>query len=214
MLFGEIPRDSARVAEGVAHVPHALDLAAQRELVDAGRELARQARMRRPELLSGTMSVYMAAAGYRWVGDLNTYELAPVEMPEWAIQLGKRGLEQAAALADELQVWVAGFRPEMVLVNYYPPGARMGLHQDAGEESAAPIVSYSVGESALFRLGNTENRNRPWRDIQLLSGDLLVFGGAHRMAYHGVPRLYPGTCPAGCGLAEGRINVTIRQVTL
>lgn len=214
MLFSDIPRPPTRVASGVAHLPGALQLPAQRELVDACRDLARTSPMRRPELQSGTMSVFMVSAGYRWLGSLNSYEPAPLPVPEWAVSLGHKGLTRAAEVAPELAPWVETFRPEMVLVNYYPPGAKMGLHQDAGEESGAPIVSYSVGESALFRLGSTHSRNRPWCDIQLLSGDLVVFGGEHRMAFHGVPKLFPGTCPADCGLREGRINVTIRQVSL
>ena len=88
----------------------------------------------------------------------------------------------------------------------------MGLHVDAMEEAAAPVISLSIGDEALFRMGNTEGRTRPWDDVTLMSGDLLVFGGPARWAYHGVPRITPGTAPAGCGLREGRINVTMRQV--
>ncbi|MEJ6013928.1 alpha-ketoglutarate-dependent dioxygenase AlkB [Corynebacterium sp. H127] len=184
----------------------------QADLVEAARQVSRG--MARPTLPSGQMSVYMQPLGYRWQGNLNSYEPSPLPMPQWARQLGRQGLLMASKSAPELSGWVRRFRPEMLLINYYPPGARMGMHQDAGEESEAPIVSISIGDSALFRLGNTENRNRPWCEIQLLSGDLLVFGGEHRRAFHGVPKVYDGTAPEGCGIREGRINFTIRQVNL
>ena len=88
----------------------------------------------------------------------------------------------------------------------------MGMHVDADEASVAPVVSLSVGDEALFRIGGTEHRNRPWDDIALLSGDLVVFGGVKRRAYHGVPSVRAGTLPDGCGLYEGRLNVTLRQL--
>jgi alkylated DNA repair protein (DNA oxidative demethylase) len=71
-------------------------------------------------------------------------------------------------------------------------------------------VSLSLGDSCLFRFGNTENRNKPWTDVELASGDLFVFGGPSRLAYHGVPKTYPGTCEQDIGLASGRLNITLR----
>jgi DNA oxidative demethylase len=88
------------------------------------------------------------------------------------------------------------------------------MHQDKDELSQAPVVSLSVGDSCRFRFGNTENRNRPYVDLELASGDLFVFGGESRRAYHGVTRILPGTAPAGCGLDSGRINVTLRVTGL
>jgi alkylated DNA repair protein (DNA oxidative demethylase) len=61
----------------------------------------------------------------------------------------------------------------------------------------------------VFRFGNTEHRNRPWTDVELRSGDLFVFGGPSRLAFHGVPKTRPGTGP-DIGLAEGRLNITLR----
>ncbi|MEJ5998083.1 alpha-ketoglutarate-dependent dioxygenase AlkB [Corynebacterium sp. H130] len=150
------------------------------------------------------MSVFMQSLGR------STFGPSAAPMPQWAIDLGCCGLREAVRVAPELK---RDFCPQMLLINFYPPGATMGMHQDAGEQSSAPIVSISIGDSAVFRLGNAENRNRPWRDVQLHSGDLLVFGGDHRRAYHGVPKVLDGTLPEGCGLARGRLNLTIRQVT-
>lgn len=207
-LFNFLPLEPRHVAHGVAYVPGFLPLAEQRRVVELARESSRG--MTRPELRSGQMSVYMQPLGYRWTHNLNSYERADEPMPAWAADLGLRALTQARRVAPELR---ESFSPEMVLINFYPPGATMGMHVDAGEESEAPIVSLSIGDSAVFRLGNTKNRNRPWHDIQLHSGDLLVFGGDHRRAFHGVPKVLDGTLPEGCGLREGRLNLTIRQVT-
>ncbi|AKK02071.1 alpha-ketoglutarate-dependent dioxygenase AlkB family protein [Corynebacterium epidermidicanis] len=213
-LFDDLPRPPLHVVAGVAHIPGFLDLGKQVEITGACRELVRAFPMIQPRVATGRMSVQMRPAGYEWVGNLNNYRPSEVPLPEWVPPLANRALQAAAEVAPELAPWVPSFRPEMLLVNFYSSTASMGLHQDAGEEASAPIISLSIGDSALFRLGNTVNRNKPWRDLQLLSGDLLVFGGEHRMAFHGVPKLFPGTAPEGCGVAEGRLNLTIRQVHL
>ena len=101
--------------------------------------------------------------------------------------------------------------PQACLINYYGPGAKMGLHQDRDEaDFDAPVVSVSLGDSCLFRVGGVK-RNEPTRSIRLGSGDAVVLGGAARLAFHGVDRIYPGTSrllPEG-----GRINLTLRRVT-
>ncbi|MBQ6640864.1 MAG: alpha-ketoglutarate-dependent dioxygenase AlkB, partial [Saccharopolyspora sp.] len=61
-----------------------------------------------------------------------------------------------------------------------------------------------------FRFGNTEGRGKPWTDVDLRSGDLFVFGGSSRLAYHGVPTTCPGTGPE-IGMAGGRLNITLRE---
>jgi DNA oxidative demethylase len=105
--------------------------------------------------------------------------------------------------------------PEACLVNYYAADARMGLHQDRDEaDFAAPVVSISLGDDCRFRIGG-EARGGPTRSLKLTSGDVVVFGGPSRLAFHGVDRLYPGTSDL---LADwfpegGRINLTLRRVT-
>ena len=118
-----------------------------------------------------------------------------------------------------LAVWqaVSGYPhpPEACLINYYGAEAKLGLHQDADEAATdAPVVSLSLGDDCRFRLGGL-SRSGPTRALRLVSGDLVVLGGASRMAFHGVDRIYAGTStllrdwfPAG-----GRINVTLRRVT-
>jgi DNA oxidative demethylase len=101
--------------------------------------------------------------------------------------------------------------PEACLINFYGPAAKMGLHQDRDEEDfAAPVVSLSLGDSCLFRVGGLK-RNEPTRSFRLNSGDAFVFGGGARLAFHGVDRIYPGTSTLLAG--GGRINLTMRRVT-
>ncbi|MBA2554292.1 MAG: alpha-ketoglutarate-dependent dioxygenase AlkB, partial [Geodermatophilaceae bacterium] len=100
------------------------------------------------------------------------------------------------------------------LVNFYDDAARMGMHQDKDEKSAEPVVSLSIGDTCRFRFGNTADRGRPYTDIELCSGDVVVFGGPSRFAYHGVPKIYPGTADPGTGLASGRLNITLRVTGL
>jgi alkylated DNA repair protein (DNA oxidative demethylase) len=101
--------------------------------------------------------------------------------------------------------------PEACLVNYYVGDAKMGLHQDKDEEDfAAPVVSVSLGDSAIFRVGGL-NRKDPTRALELKSGDVVVLGGGDRLAFHGIDRILPGTSdllPEG-----GRLNLTLRRVT-
>jgi len=114
-----------------------------------------------------------------------------------------------------LSIWnaLAGYTapPEACLINFYAAGTKMGLHQDRDEEDfSAPVVSLSLGDSCLFRVGGRK-RNDPTRAVRLQSGDAVVLGGDSRLAFHGVDRIEPGTSTL---LAEGgRINLTLRRVT-
>ena len=100
--------------------------------------------------------------------------------------------------------------PEACLVNYYAPTARMGLHQDKDEQDlAAPVVSLSLGDTGLFRVGGLK-RSDPTRAVRLTSGDAVVLGGDGRLAFHGVDRILPNSStllPEG-----GRFNLTLRRV--
>jgi alkylated DNA repair protein (DNA oxidative demethylase) len=114
-----------------------------------------------------------------------------------------------------LAVWaeVASYPapPEACLVNLYEPGAKMGSHRDEDEEdTAAPVVSISLGDDATFHVGCLQ-RSGPKRRLILKSGDVVVLGGAARMAYHGIDRIHPGT--SGLLPEGGRLNLTLRRVT-
>jgi DNA oxidative demethylase len=100
--------------------------------------------------------------------------------------------------------------PQCCLLNLYRAGARMGPHQDKDEAAlSAPVVSVSLGDEAVFRIGGTD-RKGPTKSLRLQSGDVVMFGGPARLAYHGIDRILPGTSsliPGG-----GRINLTLRRV--
>jgi alkylated DNA repair protein (DNA oxidative demethylase) len=101
--------------------------------------------------------------------------------------------------------------PEACLVNYYAGSAKMGLHQDKDEEDfAAPVLSVSLGDTGLFRVGG-RSRKDATKTYELRSGDVVVLGGTDRLAYHGIDRILAGTSDL---LAEGgRFNLTLRRVT-
>jgi DNA oxidative demethylase len=114
-----------------------------------------------------------------------------------------------------LDVWrqVSGYlhEPEACLVNFYHGGAKMGLHRDEDEEDfSAPVVSISLGDTAVFRMGGPE-RGGKTETLKLSSGDVLVMGGQSRLCYHGIDRVLTGTSTL---LKDGgRINLTLRRVT-
>jgi alkylated DNA repair protein (DNA oxidative demethylase) len=122
------------------------------------------------------------------------------------VRLGRAALAQATGEPHAGD----GYIPDTALANYYDRKAHLGMHQDKDERSTAPVVSLSIGDSCIFRFGNTQNRGKPYEDLLLASGDLFVFGGPSRLAYHGVTKILPGTAPSSCGLGEGRINITMR----
>ncbi|MEE8307825.1 MAG: alpha-ketoglutarate-dependent dioxygenase AlkB [Gammaproteobacteria bacterium] len=100
--------------------------------------------------------------------------------------------------------------PEACLINYYQAGSRMGLHRDADESAtAAPVVSLSLGDTALFRVGGPK-RHDPTRSFRLHSGTLIMLDGESRHWHHGVDRIFPGSSPLLPG--GGRFNLTLRRV--
>ncbi len=162
------------------------------------------------------MSVQTVCVGWHWqpyrysrvAEDVNGEAVAA--FPDWMVALGRRALVEAyrdPAAGD-------GYTPDTALVNFYDGEATLGMHQDKDERSGAPVVSLSIGDTCVFRFGNTEHRTRPWTDVELGSGDLFVFGGPSRFAYHGVPRVRPGTGDPATGLAGGRLNITMRVTGL
>ncbi|APU17742.1 MULTISPECIES: alpha-ketoglutarate-dependent dioxygenase AlkB family protein [Actinoalloteichus] len=202
------------IGDGAVHIPGWLDPAQQRRLLTACREWARgPVPMRAATLPSGhRMSVRTVCLGWHWqpyrytrtAGDVNGARVA--RLPPWLIQLGK----VAVATAFEDRAAGTSYQPDAVLVNFYDGHARMGMHRDADEQSADPVVSLSLGDACLFRFGNAETRGRPYVDVTLASGDLFVFGGPARFAYHGVPKVYPNTAAPELGLTNGRVNITMR----
>lgn len=212
------PRPRTHPAPGAVHLPGWLTPEEQRALVTACRDWARGPVPMRHTVLprGGVMSVRTVCLGWHWqpyaysrtAGDVNGERVA--ELPGWLADLGRR------ALADAYEDPAAGaaYAPDTALVNFYDGQAAMGMHQDKDEKSAAPVVSLSVGDTCVFRFGNTENRNKPYTDVELASGDLFVFGGPSRYAFHGVPKVLPGTGDPATGLTGGRLNLTLRTTGL
>ncbi len=200
----------AGLPEGARLVDGRLDRAEQEALVGEIRAILKDAPLFRPEMprTGKPFSVRMSNCGpLGWVSDRAGYRYQPLHPAT-----GRPWPPIPAAL---LELWqeVADYPhpPEACLINFYDETARMGLHRDEDEaERAAPVVSISLGDSCRFRWGGLE-RTSPTRSFRLSSGDVFVFGGAARLAYHGVDRLYPGTST----LLErgGRINLTLRRVT-
>lgn len=213
-----LPRPRRTVADGAVLVPDWLDLAAQRRMVEACRDWVRgPVPMRAARLPSGhAMSVRTVCLGWHWqpyrysriADDAGGGRVLPV--PEWLTQLGKRAV--ADAYADPAAA--ASYEPDAALINFYDDTARMGMHRDQEERADDPVVSLSIGDTCAFRFGNPETRGRPYTDVELQSGDLFVFGGPSRFAYHGVPKIFPGTADPDCGLANGRLNITLRVTGL
>lgn len=230
-LFGPLEREPHAIAPGVAHLPGWLPGGQQAEMVQQLRDIARSVAgtavaMHQPVLPSGgKMSVHMLhlgkywdygrTAGFGYQDRVSGVAVPPV--PGNLAKLAVEALDQAAQLAPELQPWSSTgaqpFEPQMALVNFYADAAQMGMHQDAYEASSAPVVSLSIGDEALFRIGGIHNRNKPWDEVRLCSGDVIVFGGPKRQAFHGVPKVFAGTGSAESGLTNGRINITFRQVS-
>ncbi len=167
-----------------------------------------------------SMSVEMVGLGWHWYpyryvrtrddGDGGR----ALAFPPWLGELSRRAVVDAVAVDPLVATDPDGFAPDVALVNWYTPGATMGMHVDRDEVVPAPVVSFSVGATGIFRFGNVAGRGRPWVDVPLDSGDVVVFGGPARLAYHGVPRLVPGSGDPVMGVLPGRLNVTVRQTGL
>ncbi len=218
-MTGElIPRERRAIADGAIHVPDWLTIAEQRDLVIACRDWAKPpAPMRATRLPNGgVMSVQTVCLGWHWVPyrytrfaeDTDGEPVTP--LPDWLADLGRRAINDAYLDSTAS----AGYQPDAALVNFYNERAHMGFHQDKEEKVSAPVVSISLGASCVFRFGNTHTRGRPYTDIELRSGDLVVFGGTSRFAYHAVPKILPGTGPTDIGLDRSRLNITLRVTGL
>ena len=179
----------------------------QLHLVKELRAVAAQAPVFSPKTKSGKpMSVRLTAAGdFGWFSDQRGYRY---------VEQHPSGVNWPEIPAEIMAIWraVAGAvpDPECCLVNFYGDGARMGLHQDRDEANFDwPVVSISLGDDALFRVGGTE-RGGKTESIWLQSGDVAVMGGAARLNYHGIDRIKFGSSSL---LKEGgRLNVTLRVV--
>lgn len=193
---------------GVRVVPGFLPPPAQRAILeDVLAVMAAAPPLRFRTRWGGEMSVAMTAAGrFGWTAGPRGYAYAE-RHPE--------GLPWPPIPDSVLAVWDAlcpeARAPESCLVNLYRGRARMGLHQDRDEgDLAQPVLSISLGDEALFRVGGTA-RGGPTASLWLRSGDVAVLEGEGRLAFHGIDRVREGSSALVPG--GGRINLTLRVVT-
>jgi alkylated DNA repair protein (DNA oxidative demethylase) len=155
------------------------------------------------------MSVAMTNCGsLGWVTDETGYRYDAIDptsglhwptMPPVFAQLARDAADAAG---------FGNFVPDACLVNRYEPGAQMGVHQDKDEATYdSPIVSVSLGLPAVFLFGGLRRSDRP-RRVRLESGDVVVWGGTARLAFHGVAKLAEGNHPL---TGRSRINLTFRK---
>ncbi|MCT1710515.1 alpha-ketoglutarate-dependent dioxygenase AlkB [Dietzia cinnamea] len=217
-LFG-VHREPSLLGPGAVHVPDWMSREQQEYLLRACADWAAVAAPRSIVLPGGgRMSVRTFSLGRHWSPyryDDDDADTPPI--PDWLVRAARTALTSAAAVDPRSAVLDGGdpYTPDAALVNLYGRGATMGLHQDRDEASPAPVVSFSLGDACTFRFGTPEHRGRPYTDVRLESGDLVVFGGPSRMAFHGVPKVFDSTAPSWCrevlGAEPGRVNITLRM---
>jgi len=195
---------------GLRVFPALLSRLVQQQIVDEISQLVRVSPLYRPVMpkTGQPFSVRMMCLGeLGWVSDKNGYryqELHPVTGVVWP-PITKRLNDIWDEVADYSKY------PQSCIVNYYDGEAKMGLHKDRDEEDfEAPIVSISLGDTAIFRIGGLE-RNGPTRSLKLSSGDVVVLGGQSRLIYHGIDRVLSGS--STLLKKGGRLNLTLRRVT-
>lgn len=198
------------IAPGISFWPGALNEVAQTSLIEDVFVRVREAPFYKPfmpvsgkpfsveETNFGPLGWFSGKAGYRYVSSHPVTGQRWPDIPPLLLELWHTATCDAPP-------------PECCLLNLYRGSARMGLHQDRDEAALdVPVVSVSLGDDAVFRIGGTGRRGKT-QSFRLQSGDILAFGGPARLAFHGIDRVIAGTSrlmPAG-----GRLNLTLRRVT-
>lgn len=205
----------APLPSSVTYLSGAMTLAEQQALLHDIEQVIENAPFFSPSMprTGKPFSVRMSNCGpLGWVSDRDGYRYQPHHPVT-----GRPWPAIPAALYDlwnRLSAYPAP--PEACLINYYDTAAKMGSHQDRDEEDFdAPVLSVSLGDSAVFHVGGT-TRSGPKARIRLASGDVLLLAGESRLAFHGIDRILGGSStllrpplfPAG-----GRLNLTLRRVT-
>lgn len=194
---------------GLRLIPGYLDLAAQEQLLGEVRAVIEVAPLFTPRMprTGRPFAVRMTNCGpLGWVSDEGGYRYQaqhPTTCAPWPTMP-----------ETLLRIWseLGGYphAPEACLVNVYDAGGKLGMHQDRDEEElAAPVISLSLGDTCVFRVGT--RRGDPSSSVHLASGDAVVLAGEARLAFHGIDRILRGT--SGLLFDGGRINLTLRRVT-
>ena len=209
-LFG---KPAQPLPEGLILRPGLLDARTQAALWLAVEAIAAEAPFARARTKSGMTSAAMTNCGRAgWWSDPKGYRYLPTQ-PSGARAGAPWPLMPAVFLETVARAvtgspW-AGFTPDACLINFYEPGARMGLHQDRDERDfTQPIITVSLGDAGDFLIGGLTRTERA-EVVVVESGDVLIMGGASRMRFHGIRKTYPGTS-AVAGL-DGRVSLTFRK---
>ena len=206
-LFGRAATEA--IAEGAVLLRgRALDR--DRALLDAIAEIEARSPFRHMTTPGGyRMSVAMTGCGEAsWVSDRSGYRYdrrdPETQLPWPAMPAAFAALAREAAA----EAGFPGFAPDACLVNRYAPGTKLSLHQDRDERDLSqPVVSVSLGLPAVFQFGGPRRTDRPLK-VPLEHGDVVVWGGPARLAYHGVLALKDGTHPL---TGARRFNLTFRK---
>ena len=212
-LFDDARGDLHRLSAGAVHLPDFLDEVTQADLMARCAEWgSARGGWHRPKVRGGEMSVDMVCLGWHWFAygyskrTRGNGDHAVQPMPDLLCQVARDVV--SAAVDPHAAIGPYGendFAPDVAIVNRYTASTKMGMHQDRDERCNAPVVSLSLGASAIFRFGNSSTRAKPYTDIELRAGDAFVFWGEDRLAYHGITKVL--TTPS----APQRVNITIRQ---
>ena len=179
-------------------------------LILALREIVAQAPFRHMSTPGGhQMSVAMTNCGNAgWVTDHSGYRYDGTDPNSGNPWPAMPPVFHALAETAATEGGFAGFAPDACLINRYTPGARMSLHQDRNElDFGAPIVSVSLGLSAIFLFGGLKRADKPKR-TRLEHADVVVWGGPSRLFFHGIAPLADGEHAV---MGRQRINLTFRK---
>ncbi len=199
---------SVNFPKGFKYLPEFLSPEEQKELVDTLRHLVKKAPLFTPVMprTGKPFSVRMTNLGtLGWVSDRIGYRYQ-IQHPETNQPWPEipRSLQNLWNKVGDCPV-----APETCLVNYYAATAKMGMHQDRDEKTfEAPVVSVSLGDTAIFRLGGIK-RGGATQSLKLNSGDVVALGGDARLCYHGIDRILSGSSSLLKG--GGRLNLTLRR---
>lgn len=204
-----MPREVTSPLPGTVHIPNWLTIPQQNALLNLIR-VATDGRWYTPEMPNGTpMKHPIACLGYAWKPYLYFIQEPYRPLPQEVIDITRKALLDA-------RISYHPYEPDTGIVNWFPPDSSLGWHQDKSEHPdliavGSPIVTFSIGDSAIFRL-NDEKQVSGSHELELRSGDVLIMSGRSRLAWHEVNRILPDTRPIDLNLDKaGRVSLTIRQ---
>lgn len=207
MTSGDLFSSHFSICPGMTHLPGYVDTGVLRPVIDT---ILSSSPLRRMETRRGHfMSVATSNCGsLGWVSDRQGYRYVTIDplvgqpwpaMPDVLCKIAQQAAEETG---------FSGFTPDSCLINYYVPGTQMGAHQDKDEKDfSAPIVSLSMGIDARFFVLGAERRGTS-TSVDLSDGDVVVFGGASRLYFHGVRKLKVSSHET---FGASRWNLTFRK---